>query len=204
MLGALATPVGELRIEATARGIAAVVFDPSPHASAWNPDPDRDPGVSWPTRPQDRAPRVAALPEAPWQGHDAEALARAHLRDALEQLAAYFEGARREFDLSLDLAGTEFEMRVWRCLATIPFGETRTYAQIASAVGRPNGSRAAGAANGRNPVPILVPCHRVVGTSGSLVGFGGGIERKRWLLDHESGVRRLSLPRSRPPSPQPE
>jgi methylated-DNA-[protein]-cysteine S-methyltransferase len=101
------------------------------------------------------------------------------------QLRAYFNGDLRRFDVPLDLQGTEFQKRVWRQLLTIPFGETRTYRQIADAIGAANAVRAVGAANGANPVPIVVPCHRVIGTSGKLVGYGGGLELKKRLLELE-------------------
>ena len=104
---------------------------------------------------------------------------------AARQLNEYFAGKRREFDLPLRMEGTEFQQRVWRELTKIPFGETRSYGQLAKRLGNPNGSRAVGLANGRNPIAIIVPCHRVIGADGSLTGFGGGIERKEWLLTHE-------------------
>jgi methylated-DNA-[protein]-cysteine S-methyltransferase len=110
---------------------------------------------------------------------------------ASRQLTEYFAGKRRNFDLPLRLLGTEFQQRVWRELTQIPFGETRSYGQLAKRLGNPNGSRAVGLANGRNPIAIIVPCHRVIGADGSLTGFGGGIERKEWLLSHEG------LPRTR-------
>ena len=99
-----------------------------------------------------------------------------------EQLAAYFAGTRREFDVPLSPAGTPFQMAVWRELLKIPFGGTRTYGQLASALGRPGAARAVGAACGRNPLAILVPCHRVVGADGSLTGYAWGVERKQALL----------------------
>jgi methylated-DNA-[protein]-cysteine S-methyltransferase len=101
------------------------------------------------------------------------------------QLKEYFAGKRREFNLPLRMQGTEFQQRVWRELTKIPFGETRSYGQLAKRLDNPNGSRAVGLANGRNPIAIIVPCHRVIGADGSLTGFGGGIDRKEWLLTHE-------------------
>ena len=101
------------------------------------------------------------------------------------QLDEYFSGTRREFDLPLDLIGTKFQVEAWNALQEIPFGETRTYAQQAAAIGRPKAIRAIGAANGRNPISIVVPCHRVIGKNGSLTGFAGGINVKRTLLDLE-------------------
>ena len=104
---------------------------------------------------------------------------------AARQLKEYFAGKRREFDLPLRMEGTEFQQRVWRELTKIPFGETRSYGQLAKRLNNPNGSRAVGLANGRNPIAIIVPCHRVIGADGSLTGFGGGLDRKEWLLTHE-------------------
>ena len=109
----------------------------------------------------------------------------------VEQLDAYFSGERASFELDLAPRGTEFQREVWRALATIPYGETTTYAEIARAIGRPLAVRAVGAANGRNPLSIVVPCHRVIGRDGTLTGYAGGIENKRKLLALES--RRLRI-----------
>ena len=111
-------------------------------------------------------------------------------REAREQLLQYFSGERREFDLKMSLAGTEFQQRTWQTLASIPFGQTWSYADLANRVGSPKAVRAVGAANGRNPLPIVLPCHRVIGSNGTLTGFGGGLPVKKWLLEHESGLRR--------------
>jgi methylated-DNA-[protein]-cysteine S-methyltransferase len=106
--------------------------------------------------------------------------------DAAAQLAAYFAGDLLDFDLELDLVGTDFQRRVWAALLTIPYGETRTYGEIAREIGAPVGaSRAVGLANGHNPIGIIVPCHRVIGANGSLTGYGGGLDRKKQLLDME-------------------
>jgi O-6-methylguanine DNA methyltransferase len=105
---------------------------------------------------------------------------------ALDQIAGYLQGERREFDLPLDLRGTDFQRRVWAAVAAIQYGETRTYAQVARAIGKPLAVRAVGAANGANPLPLVVPCHRVLGSDGSLTGYGGGLDVKRKLLDMES------------------
>ncbi|MDO0910439.1 methylated-DNA--[protein]-cysteine S-methyltransferase [Streptomyces sp. DT2A-34] len=107
---------------------------------------------------------------------------------AIDQLEAYFAGELKEFTLELRLNGTEFQRRVWDRLRHIPYGETRSYGQLADALGNPAASRAVGLANGRNPIGIIVPCHRVVGASGSLTGYGGGLDRKKRLLDFESGA----------------
>lgn len=111
------------------------------------------------------------------------------LRETARQLDAYFARDLREFDLPLAMKGTPFQLRVWQALRAIPYGETRSYAQQARAVGAPDAIRAVGAANGRNPIPIVVPCHRVIGSNGKLTGFGGGLPLKRWLLDLESSPR---------------
>jgi methylated-DNA-[protein]-cysteine S-methyltransferase len=105
---------------------------------------------------------------------------------ARQQLTEYFAGERREFDLSLKLSGTEFQMSVLHALQHIPYGETTSYAEIAERIGRPKAVRAVGAANGRNPLPIIVPCHRVIGSHGELTGFGGGLDTKEALLRLEA------------------
>jgi len=110
------------------------------------------------------------------------------VKDAITQLEEYFTGSRRDFELPLDLHGTEFQVEAWKALADIPYGHTATYGQQAASIGRPKAVRAIGGANGRNPVAIVLPCHRIVGADGSLTGFGGGIEVKKWLLDHEQNM----------------
>jgi methylated-DNA-[protein]-cysteine S-methyltransferase len=105
--------------------------------------------------------------------------------EAVEQLEAYFAGDRTEFDLELDLVGTQFQRRVWAALQAIPYGETRSYGEIARQIGSPRACRAVGLANGHNPIGIIVPCHRVIGSNGSLTGYGGGLGRKRALLELE-------------------
>ncbi len=108
------------------------------------------------------------------------------LVETARQLDEYFAGTRMTFDLSLIFRGTEFQQRAWSALLTIPFGETRTYTEIAEQIGAPSAVRAVGAANGRNPISIVAPCHRVIGADGRLCGFAGGLEAKAWLLDHEN------------------
>ena len=108
------------------------------------------------------------------------------LTKAVDQLRAYFAGELRDFDLTLDLQGTQFQRRVWEELLNIPYGETRSYSFVANHIGAPKAVRAVGAANGQNPIPIVVPCHRVIGAGGSLVGYGGGLPLKRLLLDLEA------------------
>ena len=107
------------------------------------------------------------------------------------QLAEYFAGTRRAFDVPLRFAGTPFQERVWNRLLAIPYGEVRSYLDLARDLGDPKAVRAVGGANGSNPISILVPCHRVIGADGSIVGYGGGLDRKAWLLAHERGERRL-------------
>ena len=150
----IATPIGDLTVVASARGIRAVLWG-------------GDGGAG---------------------GGDSEPAASEHLGNAVSQLEEYFRGERRHFDLALDVQGTEFQRLVWGELERIPFGQTRSYGEIAEAIGRPPAARAVGAATGRNPAPILVPCHRVVGASGALTGFAGGMEAKRALLTHEAEV----------------
>ena len=118
---------------------------------------------------------------------DAPARPNAHTERACTQLAEYFDGTRQAFDLPLAPQGTDFQRRVWQALGTIPFGETRCYAEIAEQLRCKGGQRAVGAANGKNPLAIVVPCHRVIGSDGRLTGYAGGIGRKQWLLAHEAG-----------------
>ena len=110
------------------------------------------------------------------------------LRRTAQQLAEYFAGARTEFELELAPEGTPFQQLVWRALRAIPYGATVSYGHVANAIGRPAASRAVGAANGRNPIAIIVPCHRVIGASGALTGYGGGLPAKQFLLEHERAL----------------
>ncbi len=126
---------------------------------------------------------AGAPPVAPTWRHDPAAL-----RAALDQLDAYFDGQLTDFDLDLASTGTPFQQAVWAVLATIPYGDTASYRDIAQEVGRPRSSRAVGQANGHNPISIIVPCHRVIAADGTLGGYGWGLPRKRWLLDHEAKV----------------
>jgi methylated-DNA-[protein]-cysteine S-methyltransferase len=152
-----ASPLGPLTLVASDAGLRAVL---------WNGDNPVRAGL-------DRSPLGGRADPAPV------------LAETARQLDAYFDGSRTSFDLPLDLHGTPFQQQAWRALAEIPFGETRTYAEQAVRLGRPNAFRAVGAANGRNPLSIVLPCHRVIGSDGSLTGFAGGLEAKRWLLEHE-------------------
>lgn len=168
------SPVGELVVATSEEGLALVAFldreGPVPHLEALATR-----GFTTVSPP---GPRAVTLRDR-----------------AAAQLREYFQGQRREFDLPLDLRGTLFQETVWKCLAGIPFGETWSYGRLARAIERPGADRAVGAANGRNPLAIVLPCHRVVGADGSLTGYGGGLHRKRWLLDHEQADR-LPFPRN--------
>jgi methylated-DNA-[protein]-cysteine S-methyltransferase len=139
-----------------------------------------------------RAIDLHAGPAAPGR----ESASNPLLRQAVAQLRAYFAGELQHFDLPLDMQGTDFQKRVWRQLQSIPYGETRSYSFVANAIGAPKAVRAVGAANGRNPIPIVVPCHRVIGAGGSLVGYGGGLPLKKLLLDlealHANGLLELA------------
>ncbi|MCO6449863.1 MAG: methylated-DNA--[protein]-cysteine S-methyltransferase [Caldilineales bacterium] len=117
-----------------------------------------------------------------------ESASNALLDGAARQIAEYFAGSRQEFDLPLDMQGTDFQRSVWTHLLSIPYGVTISYMDIANALGNPQSIRAVGAANGQNPISIIVPCHRVIGSDGKLVGYGGGLWRKEWLLRHEGGL----------------
>ena len=115
------------------------------------------------------------------------------LREPVRQLEAYFARELRDFNLRLLPEGTPFQQRVWRALCDIPFGATISYGELASRIGNPAASRAVGLANGSNPIPIVIPCHRVIGSSGKLTGYGGGLDKKRWLLDFERAQESLSF-----------
>jgi len=108
------------------------------------------------------------------------------LKETVDQLDAYFNGLLREFELPLDPIGSDFQVKVWKALGQIPFGQTRTYGQIARTIRQPKATRAVGLANNQNPIAIVIPCHRVIGADGSLTGYGGGLPKKRWLLEHET------------------
>jgi methylated-DNA-[protein]-cysteine S-methyltransferase len=125
--------------------------------------------------------RHPVYPQPQWERDDAA------FDDLRSQLEEYFSGSRREFDLPLHAHGTAFQKRVWAALREIPYGTTASYGATALAIGAPTASRAVGLANGQNPISIVVPCHRVIGANGSLTGYGGGLDAKRWLLSHETG-----------------
>ena len=150
------TPVGELTLVASDRGLRAILWPKqSPTRAGIHPRPQRNPG-------------------------------HPILRQTAVQLDEYFAGSRTTFDVPLDLQGTRFQLAAWRSLADIPFGTTTSYGRQAAGLGIPTAARALGAANGANPVCIVLPCHRVIGADGSLTGFGGGLPTKQWLLDHEA------------------
>ena len=156
------SPIGDLTLVATERGLCAVLWPV-------DGEPERT-GVSL-DEPTDGADAAADILDA-----------------AVGQLDEYFAGRRTRFDLPLDPTGTEFQQAAWMALRQIEFGTTISYGEQARRLGNPNASRAVGAANGKNPISIVVPCHRVVGSDGSLTGFAGGADAKRWLLDHEARV----------------
>lgn len=158
-------PVGDILVAGTERGICALII--AAHAEM----PSALDAL------QHYCPAAPLVPDA-----DA-------LRDATGQLTEYLDGTRQTFDLPLDLTGTPFQKQVWQSLLEIPYGDTVTYRDLAHALGRPGGAQAVGGAVGRNPISIIVPCHRVLGSDGSLTGYMWGTHVKRWLLDHE---RRLA------------
>jgi methylated-DNA-[protein]-cysteine S-methyltransferase len=141
-------------------------------------------GITGLDLPRSRHPRKV---RDDWERDDAA------FDDIRTQLGEYFAGERQDFDLPLNLGGSPFQSLVWRALIDIPYGETTSYGKVAVAIGHPDGPRAVGLANGQNPVPIIVPCHRVIGANGSLTGYGGGLGAKRWLLDHEARHAGLTL-----------
>ena len=155
------SPVGALKVIASDRGLAAILWE------------DDDPA---------RVRLGAVEPDA---SHPV-------LREVERQLAEYFAGERRAFTVALDMVGTDFQKKVWAALLTIPFGETRSYGDIARQIGHPKAARAVGAANGRNPISIVTPCHRAIGANGTLTGFAGGLAVKRHLLSLESGQGRFA------------
>ena len=151
------SPVGRLQLVARAQGLVGLFFERHRRARSYELCAPRD------------APQACA-----------------HLDQAQAQLDAYFAGERESFDVALAPEGTELQRQVWRALGQIPFAQTRSYAQLAASIGRPRAARAVGSANARNPISIIVPCHRVVGADGALTGYAGGVEAKQWLLTHES------------------
>jgi len=159
----ISSPVGELVLAASGAALTGVYFPTSRHGPP----------------PTERTGWV----EDDGRGPAGEVLARTR-----QQLAEYFARTRTTFDIPLGPPGTPFQRRVWGALRAIPYGTTLSYSELARRLGDVRATRAVGAANGRNPIPIIVPCHRVVGADGSLTGFGGGLDRKRWLLEHEGAL----------------
>ncbi len=157
------TPIGRLTLIASSEGLTHILFDGREPA---------DEGLDGPV------PTVVD---------------NAILNAAASQLLEYFDGTRKEFDIPLDPSGTDFQVEAWMALADIPYGRTTTYADQAEAIGRPNAVRAVGSANGANPIPIVLPCHRVIGSNGSLTGYAGGVDLKRRLLDMERSQQTLPL-----------
>jgi O-6-methylguanine DNA methyltransferase len=167
------SPVGQLFLAASDQGLVALEFDA------------RLPGQQT-IRPNPRDLRAEHQQGSAVHFEESEAAMRAYVRE----LEEYFAGERRQFSFPLDLRGTDFQLACWRALLAIPYGETRTYGDIARAVGRPQGFRAVGMANNRNPVAIVVPCHRVIAADGTLCGYGGGLDVKRKLLELEGALTR--------------
>jgi O-6-methylguanine DNA methyltransferase len=174
----LDSPVGPLFLAASARGLVALEFDA--HLPGRQSIRSRliHPGLIRPNprhlRKEQQGLRFESSPGS--------------MRRYLAELEEYFAGRRREFSFPLDLRGTDFQLACWRALLSIPYGETRSYAAIARAVGKPNAFRAVGMANNRNPIAIVVPCHRVIASDGGLCGYGGGLEVKRNLLELEGAL----------------
>ena len=131
-----------------------------------------------------RQGKFGTLPLPEWERNETLPIMKA----AKQQVDEFFSGKRKEFDLPLKLEGNNFQVQVWNELTRIPFGKTITYGELARRIGKPDASRAVGLANGKNPISIIVPCHRVIGASGKLTGYGGGLDRKEWLLAHEAEV----------------
>lgn len=165
------SPVGELMLAANTHGLTHVLFTPlatTGFTRSWVALHSTVQGV--PANTSDSAPAIM------------------HLQLAREQLEQYFDGTRQTFTVPLAASGTEFQRAVWQSLTTIPYGHTSSYRDVARRIGSPNAMRAVGLANGRNPISIVVPCHRVIGANGALTGYGGGIERKQQLLSLECGA----------------
>ena len=184
------SPIGPLTLAADDSGLKFIEFEVTRHAASREGWQRREAGAQ-------SAPGGAAANAALAAASDAA------LDAAAVQLREYFAGHRRDFELPLAPAGTAFQRAVWQALAKIPYGQTCSYAELARAVGRPKAVRAVGAANGRNPLPIVLPCHRVIGADGSLTGFGGGLPTKVALLRLESGhdIRQPAPERLTPRTP---
>lgn len=163
------SPVGPLTVVASVRGVRAIL---------------------WPDDDERRVPAAGRAARQPISEAGSE---HSVIEDVRRQLGEYFDGRRTDFDVPLDPIGTDFQQQAWQALRTIPFGTTVSYGEQAERMGDKNKARAVGAANGKNPISIIVPCHRVVGSNGSLTGFAGGVDTKRFLLDHERRVAGQTL-----------
>ncbi len=184
------SPLGLLTLVASDDGLRAVMWPEADVIEAELIEPE----LSEPELIEDEPSEAALIEKQPVEDELIEDPTHPVLVAAVAQLEEYFDGKRTDFDLPLDLMGTNFQVACWLALDEIPYGETRTYGEQATSVGRPTATRAVGAANGRNPVSIVLPCHRVIGADGSLTGFGGGLDAKRWLLDHEQSRATPALP----------
>lgn len=181
------SPVGQLFLAASQRGLLALEFErrlPGQQTIRPNPRDLRAESGLKNRRSADERVNGRAAKKAKFQFEESKSA----LRPYIPELEEYFAGKRREFSFDLDLRGTDFQLACWQALLAIPYGETRSYADIAREVGCPQGFRAVGMANNRNPVAIVVPCHRVIGSDGSLAGYGGGLEIKRKLLELEGAL----------------
>lgn len=181
------SPVGPLFLAASQKGLVALEFDrrlPGQQTIRPNPRDVRAEGLE--VRFEEYGFDASGTFSPQRAQGDTEGLRT--IQQCVRELGEYFSGTRREFSFPLDLRGTEFQLACWRALIAIPYGETRTYADIARVVGRPQGFRAVGMANNRNPVAIVVPCHRVISSDGSLCGYGGGLDVKRKLLELEGAL----------------
>jgi O-6-methylguanine DNA methyltransferase len=164
----LASPIGSLFLAASEKGLVALEFDFKPAGKG---------SLRRGLRQQDEESKKIVWQES-----------TKHMRPYRAELEQYFAGKRRQFDFPLDLQGTDFQLACWRGLLTIPYGETRSYADMARAIGKPQAFRAVGMANNRNPIAIVVPCHRVIASDGTLCGYGGGLDVKRKLLELEGAL----------------
>jgi O-6-methylguanine DNA methyltransferase len=163
----IGSPIGELVLVASDAGLCHIEFG----NFATREEPLRRWARKW----------LGEAGDAPWSNR----LDHPHIQAASEQLGRYFDGMLAQFDVKLDMRGTPFQRRVWEALLDVPFGEVRSYKDIAEAIGQPKAVRAVGGANNKNPIPLIVPCHRIIGASGAMVGYGGGLPIKTHLLEHE-------------------
>jgi methylated-DNA-[protein]-cysteine S-methyltransferase len=186
----LSTPVGLLTIAASDQGIVSILF-----ADQNIEETNAATGILATSSAKTQAPKLRVLKVLapvdnpnPTSGTTPGSSSEAHLQQAIEQLQQYFAGTRQQFSLTLAPFGSPFQQQVWQALSIIPFAHSCSYGAIANHLHNPKAVRAVGAANGRNPIAIVVPCHRVIGANGSLTGYAGGLNRKLWLLDHEMQI----------------